>query len=438
MALGNTSLVELLSRRTRPYGDEPSMAELARELSQARLVFIGEATHGTHEFYSFRAQLTQTLIRDHGFCALAIEGDWPASTRVRRYVRRQGLDRNAREALQGFARWPRWMWANEDVALFVSWLRKHNEGLSKRKQCGIYGLDVYSLFESLDAVLITLDRLDPRWARSARQRYACFSPFGHDEKAYVRSLEHFPRGCEKEVVEVLRELLSLRLESSQADPDEIFDVQQNARVVARAESYYRTLLLGNDDAWNVRERHMMETLDALERQRFESKIVVWAHNTHVGDHRATSGRHAARVSLGALARERWGRENVKLVGMGTYRGSVCASYAWSGPTLDLEIPPGKPGSYEASFHEVCQKNSWPSLSLALTDFDVGTELGEVRGHRAIGVVYDPAYEHFGNYVPTTLARRYDHFIFIDETRALRPFEEEVNTEAFPETWPLGV
>jgi erythromycin esterase-like protein len=335
------------------------------------------------------------------------------------------------------------MWANTETAELAAWMRAHNDGLSSQEKCGFYGLDVYSLFESVDSAITELSLIDPFLSRRLRARYACFDTFRRDEKKYARSLLHFPAGCQDQVTRNLQELLERRLSGPVGTSpygDAFFDAEQNARIVANAENYYRTMVHGNEDSWNVRDRHMMDTLETLlHRYGSDAKGIVWAHNTHIGDYRATDMLAQGQINIGGLAREKWGEENVALVGFGTYQGSVIASHAWDGPIERLEVPAGKPGSFESSFHKAAAALGEKNLWIDLTD-PAAKEgpLTETRGHRAIGVVYHPAYESFGNYVPTSLPYRYDAFLFFEQTSALNPLGQGFNRADIPETWPQGM
>lgn len=428
------ALIRSIQTRARSLRKTIDLKPLIDKIGQTKIVMLGEASHGTHEFYEWRRLISEWLIVKYGFQFIAVEGDWPPCWELNRYVRLQGGE-SARQVLERFRRWPTWMWANTEIIRFAEWMRSHNQIVPPAKRVGFYGLDVYSFFESIDAVLSQLEKISPLLARRARIRYGCLDPFRPDEKAYIKSLFAMPEGCRQQIVENLQDLLALRL-----DGEVLFDVQQNARVVANAEIYYRTLIEGNEDSWNVRDRHMLETLDLL-LNRFgpDTKGIVWAHNTHIGDYRATDMASAGQVNLGGLAREKWGEGQVALVGLGTYQGKVTASHAWDGPIETMTVPPSRTGSYESSFHEVATLSGSKAFFI-----DLGGKgarkgpLSQVKGHRAIGVVYHPAYERFGNYVPTSLAHRYDAFIFIDETTALEPLILPFESGELPEAWPRGV
>lgn len=427
---------QVIEENAHPLRNRLDLIPLIEKVKNSRVVMLGESTHGTHEFYQWRRRISQDLIANHGFRVIAVEGDWPACAEVHRALR--APDGEPVKALNHFQRWPTWMWANKDFAELVQWMKEYNQRADPEEKCSLYGLDVYSLFESMDDALKSLEELDPALARRVKLRYECFDPFQRDERDYMRAIAFFPEGCRDQVVAALHDLLNTRLASLSGEEDLAFDAEQNARIVKNAEHYYRTLILGDEDSWNVRERHMMETLEILaDRYGPQKKVIVWAHNTHVGDYRATDMANEGQVNIGGLAREKWGEDQVSLIGFGTYRGEVVASHAWDGPMEVMIVPPGRSESLEAIFHRASHNLKLDAFYLWLKELR-STPLGDVRGHRAIGVVYHPAYERFGNYVPTSLARRYDAFIFIDQTTALVPLFGRFRREEIPETWPRGV
>lgn len=411
------------------------LAPLIDKIGDARVVMLGESTHGTQDFYEWRRLVSEWLIVKHGFDFIAVEGDWPPCHELCRYVTGEsGHGPGAREALEAFHRWPSWMWANTEMVRLAEWMRTRNSVAPVSGKVRFYGLDVYSLFESMDAVLERLEEVNPFLARRARARYACFDRFNRDEKAYVRSLIELPEGCEAEVIGVLRDLLSSRVDG--AHEAGIFDARQNARVIANAESFYRAMIHGSEDSWNIRDRHMLETLSGLlERHGPRSRGIVWAHNSHIGDYRATDMIQAGQVNLGGLAREKFGANQVALVGFGTYEGEVIASRAWDGAMERFTLPPARKESIESELHRVSVARGCNTLLLVPSGPE--SALAEVRGHRAIGVVYQPAIERFGNYVPSSLERRYDAFFFVDRSRALEPLVLGFEREEIPETWPAG-
>ncbi len=407
---------------------------LLDRIGDAGCVLLGEASHGTHEYYAWRARITERLIREKGFSFVAVEGDWPDCYEVNRYVKGYpDSGKSTREALGVFDRWPTWMWANEEVVGLAEWLRRHNEGLLPEERVGFYGLDVYSLRESLEAVIEYLERVDPDAVGAAKRAYNCFEPYGENAREYARATAFVPTSCEEEVVGMLSELRG-RLTRHQDDPEARFDAEQNALVARDAEAYYRAMVRGGADSWNVRDQHMVETLDRL--MHFygpNAKAVVWEHNTHVGDARFTDMARHDMVNVGQLVRERRGEEDVVLVGFGSHRGSVIAGAEWGAPMQRMPVPPAREGSWEDVLHRAGEEDKLLVFSDAGED-----EFLEPRGHRAIGVVYDPAHERYGNYVPTVLPRRYDAFVYLDETRALRPLYATPREDAEPpETLPSG-
>ncbi len=405
------------------------LAPLIERLKNKRVVMLGEASHGTHEYYQMRRILSQKLIEEHGFRFIAVEGDWPDAERLHQYIQ-SGQGQNARSVLLRNHRWPTWMWANEDIVRLAEWMHTRN--------AGFYGLDVYSLFDSISEVLRYYRNYQPDLAQEISRRYACFEPFQFDEISYTRSLIHDPAGCEQEVLLNLQKTLKLRVQNIEVHSNALFSAQQNARIIANAESYYRAMLGGDASSWNVRDGHMMETLDnLLEREGESAKAIVWAHNTHVGDYRATDMKAGGYINIGGLARQSYGEDNVALVGFGSFEGEVLAGRTWGAPEEVMKLPQAPAGTYEHHFHQVAQEMKANRLYLDLTEHAHGP-LAHTRGHRAVGVVYNPAHEVRGNYVPTELSRRYDHFIFVDRTTALKSLHGFSVKGEFPETWPSGV
>ncbi len=426
-----------------------SLTPLLHRIGHARVVLIGEATHGTHEFYRLRAELTKRLITDHGFSAIAVEGDWPDAYRVNQFVRRSGPlhDTDAIQALEGFERFPQWMWRNADVLDFIGWLRDHNDALAgPAAPVGFYGLDLYSLHASMAAVIAYLDTVDPEAAHVARERYACFDHVGLDPLAYGRGVRlKLSPSCERETLEQLRDLQQRSMRSiRQAAPTDtaaLFAAEQNARVVRHAEQYYRGMFDAQVNTWNLRDRHMMSTLQALriflDRQMVTpSKLVVWAHNSHVGDARATAMTDAGEVNLGQLSREAWGSE-VALVGFSTFSGTVTAATDWDAPCSRMAVRPALPESLEWLLHEVGAPDSayLPARGSAVED-----ALLRPRLARAIGVIYRPHTERESHYYRVSAARQFDALIHIDRTRAVEPLEAVglTATNELPDTYPTSL
>ncbi len=416
-----------------PLDHPDHLDPLLERIGQARFVLIGEASHGTHEYYAWRAELTQRLLAEQGFSFVAVEGDWPDCARLDRWVR-GGDGRSAQDILRTFERWPTWMWANREVEAFLTWLRGWNAERRPDDRAGFHGLDVYSLWQSLRTVMEYLEEHDGEAAATARRAWSCFEPYDEDPQQYALATRVVPSSCEDEVVDLLQRLLR---DDVPADGDGTvrFDLEQNAVVATNAERYYRAMVRGGQNSWNVRDVHMTDTLDRLmEHYGPDAKAIVWEHNTHIGDARATDMAAAGMVNVGQLVRERHLAEGVVLVGAGSYEGSVIAAPGWGEPFEEMQVPPARPGSQEHLLHEVGleqhlfvfpeQPTAWLSAWL---------------DHRAIGVVYRPQLERAGNYVPTALGRRYDAFWYFDRTRALRPLlpEEPQQPEDELETYPFG-
>jgi erythromycin esterase-like protein len=415
-------------------------------VGNARFVLLGEASHGTHEFYRARAQITQRLIQEKGFTAVAVEADWPDAYRVNRYVRGVSNETESVEALANFRRFPTWMWRNADVLDFVDWLRAHNDArASGATPVGFYGLDLYSLNASITAVLGYLDKVDPEAAQRARYRYGCLEHFGEDTQAYGYAASiGLHKSCEDEVVSQLLELQRRAAEYAGRDgrvaPDEFFFAEQNARLVKNAEEYYRAMFRGRVSSWNLRDCHMAETLAALatylQGQGQPAKIVVWAHNSHLGDARATEMGQAGELNVGQLVRERYGQDAV-LIGFSTYSGTVTAATEWDGPAERKRVRPALPDSYEALFHEL----DLGRFLVILRDGDAAiARLCRPRLERAIGVIYRPETERLSHYFCARLPEQFDAVLHCDETRAVEPLERTAAWERgeVPETFPTGL
>ncbi|MFL5403128.1 MAG: erythromycin esterase family protein [Gemmatimonadales bacterium] len=414
-------------------------------IGDARVVLLGEASHGTHEFYRERARITRRLIEERGFTAVAVEADWPDAYRVNRWVRGSGGDHTALEALGGFERFPRWMWRNRDVLEFVDWLHQHNRKQPRADTAGFYGLDLYSLFASMEEVVRFLERIDPEAAARARYRYSCFDAFGEDTQAYGYAAEFgLTRSCEDQAVQQLLELQRRAAELARRDrgfpEDDLFYVEQNARLVKNAEEYYRTMFRGRISSWNLRDGHMAETLEALmahlDREQRRSKVVVWEHNSHIGDARATSMGEDGEWNVGQLARERFGAEAI-LVGFSTYTGTVTAASDWNGPAERKRVRPGLPGSFEALFHELGP----PDFLLRMKgDPSVTEALDDIRLERAIGVIYQPRTERVSHYFEARLPQQFDAVLHFDVTEAVEPLDRTAGWDRGepPETFPTGL
>lgn len=440
------TLAARVARAAHPLATAADLDPLLARIGDARFVLLGEATHGTHEFYAWRDAITRRLVTERGFSIVAVEGDWPDCHAVDRWIRGyDGAGEPAETVLHAFERWPTWMWANRETAALVDWLRAHNAGRPYDEAVGFHGLDVYSLWDSMRAVVRYLDEADPAAARQARRAYGCFDPYAEDEQEYAAATASAASRCEDEAVAMLRALREHAAALVAEGRDAYFSAEQNALVVRNAERYYRTMLRGGGASWNVRDRHMLETLDRLVAHRGpHAKAVVWAHNTHVGDARFTDMRRQGMVNLGQLAREAHGErpdagDGVCIVGFGTHRGEVIAGAGWGEPMARCTVPAARHGSWEDTCHLAGEGRD---LLLVLDGSPDGgiAGLDAWRDHRAIGVVYDPARERWGNYVPTQVARRYDAFLHVDVSRALAPLHWPVPAVAptAMETFPSGM
>lgn len=432
-----------------PSGVPPREA-LEQLIGDARIVLIGESSHGTHEFYEARATITKWLIEEKGFCAVAAEADWPDAYRVNRYVRGLGVDETAEEALRGFERFPAWMWRNTVVRDFVDWLRIRNRQYESKpqRQAGFYGLDLYSLHRSMQEVVTYLDSVDPKAAMRARNRYACFDHASADDGQAYGFAAAFGAGpsCENEAVEQLvdiqRNALTYARRGGLLAEDELFYAQQNAQTVRNAEVYYRAMFSGRVNSWNLRDEHMAETLEALLKHldRHDgappARIVVWAHNSHVGDARATEVSSDGQLTLGQLVRQRYGDES-RLIGFSTYSGTVTAASDWGGIAEHKAVRPALNGSIEELLHETGGSSFLVSADLSPQATD---PLSVVRLGRAIGVIYRPETERQSHYYHVRPADQFDAMIHIDRTRALEPLEPTSLWIAgeTPETYPSGL
>jgi erythromycin esterase-like protein len=412
---------------------------LVERATATRFVLIGEASHGTQEFYRERAEITKRLIAEQGVTAVAVEADWPDAYRANLYVRGAGDDENADEALSDFRRFPVWMWRNNVVADFVGWLRDWNDALPERAQkVGFYGLDLYSLHRSMEVVVEYLEEVDPEAALRARERYACFDQFGRDPQVYAYEAGMAgAEPCEQQAVEQLVELQRMAAErvvlGGLRDSDGQFHAEENARLVVDAERYYRAMFRGGVESWNLRDHHMADTLDHLvahlRRTSGPTKVAVWEHNSHLGDNRATELGQAGQLNVGQLVRERHGHQAL-LVGFTTYTGTVTAASDWGAQPERMKVRRALPGSWEELFHE-------QGVAGFLID---PAELHGRRLQRAIGVVYRPETERISHYFQARVAAQFDLVVHLDVTSALEPLERTGEWEAgeLPETYPFGV
>jgi len=444
----NSGDVEAVRAELVPRSTRRTAGDIVVDMcGDAHFVLLGEASHGTHEFYEERAEITRRLITDKGFAAVAVEGDWPDAYRVNRFVHGRSDDQTAEEALRGFQRFPTWMWRNTVVLDFAGWLRERNDRVGREAdKAGFYGLDLYGMFRSMEAIIEYLERIDPVAAERARERFACFDHYAEEAQNYAYTAA-FGAGesCEQEVVEQLVELQQKANQYLQRDGllagDEHFNAEQNARAVKNAEEYYRTMFNGGVHSWNLRDTHMADTLDALAahlrtRRGEPAKIVVWAHNSHVGDSRATERGSIGELTLGRLARERHPGDAV-LGGFTTYTGTVTAADDWGQPAQRKNVRPGLRGSVEALFHDVAEPDFVLPFDTASLSRDI---LRSAQLERAIGVIYRPDTERESHYFRARVADQFDVVMHLDDTRALEPLERTAAWERgeVPETFPSAV
>jgi erythromycin esterase-like protein len=441
-----SALIDRVSEAAELAGGSPDSYDSLIDLAgNARFVLLGEASHGTHEFYRERALITKRLIYQRGFNAVAVEADWPDAYRINRFVHGESADSDVIEALSGFKRFPQWMWRNADVLDFVGWLREHNDTQPfPDRKCGFYGLDLYSLHASIEAVLDYLKRVDPDAAARAREHYGCFEHFGKEVETYGYATGFgLTPTCEKAVVSELVALRKKAMDYLQRDgqvaADAYFCAEQNARVVRNAEEYYRNMFRREVSSWNLRDTHMMESLvtlaEHLGKKGAPAKIVVWAHNSHLGDARATQMHDRGELNLGQLVRQRFGKE-AALIGFTTYEGTVTAASDWDGPAERKHVVPGHRDSYEALFHEV----DLPRFYVDLGKGEIASALRTEHLERAIGVIYRPETELVSHYFNARLSDQFDAVIHFDHTRAVEPLERTVEWELgeVEETFPSGL
>jgi erythromycin esterase-like protein len=420
-----------------PKVDDPDFASAFDRYANARIVCIGDASHGTSEFYRGRTAITRRLIERHGFTIVAVEADWPDAASIDRHVRHKPPVVMPEPA---FSRFPTWMWRNEEVAEFVAWLRAFNAGRDNADRTGFYGLDLYNLNASINAVIAYLDRVDPEAAALARRRYGCLAPWQAEPEIYgqISRAQGFG-SCEEAVLAQLTDLFARERDYAGADGDDYLDAEQNARLVADAEAYYRAMYYGSAESWNLRDKHMFETLDAvLKAKGPDAKAVVWAHNSHLGDARHTGmGVERDELNLGQLCREAYD-DAVRLIGFGTHTGTVAAADDWDEPMQVMQVNPSRPDSYE----RLCHDAGVPRFLLDLTtpqNAAVGAALEEARLERFIGVIYRPKTERWSHYSEAVLPRQFDAWVWLDETQAVKPLPgPELTSGSGDDTFPFGL
>jgi erythromycin esterase-like protein len=401
-----------------PFNDYNDLDALVNQIGIAKFALLGEASHGTSEFYQVRAEISKKLILEKGFTIIAVEGDWPPSQSLNRYIKGHDHEnKSASEVVQAFNRWPTWMWANEEIADFAEWLREYNKDKAETEKVGFYGIDVYSLWESMDEIIKYMEETDSPDLELAKKAFSCFEPFNRNSEKYAVSSAVYSEGCVEEVTKLLNRIRENK--NMDTFPEESgLSLKINALVTANAEKYYSTMILNDAESWNIRDLHMVEALnEVMDFYGTGAKAIVWEHNTHLGDARATDMANAGMINVGQVLREQNKPGDVYVVGFGTHHGTVIAADEW-GTNLDVKtVPNAKLGSWEDVLHRTGSYNKMIFFNEENRHF-----FSDPIGHRAIGVVYNPEYEQYGNYVPSILSERYDAFVFIDMTRALRPIK----------------
>lgn len=405
---------------------------LLQRIGDARCVFLGEASHGTHEYYTWRTAISKRLIEEKGFNFIAVEGDWPDCYRLNRYVKGwSDQEKNTSEILQEYKRWPTWMWANWEVAALMDWLKDHNTGQAVNNKIGFYGLDVYSLWESMETIVNYLEKNDPIAAGLAKKAIECFEPYQGNEYNYARAQFDIKSSCKQPLLELLSKVKRSSINYNH-DPEAALNAEQNAQVAVNAERYYSNMMSFDDNTWNLRDTHMMDSLKRLLKfHGNNSKAIVWEHNTHIGDARYTDMKDEGMINIGQLAREQLGQDQVVLIGFGSYQGSVIAGREWGMPMEEMQVPRAISNSLEDILHKTSAKDKYYIFDKEDSTFN------RTLAHRAIGVVYHPNLEARGNYVPSKVSSRYDAFVFIDESSALHPMHLKPDGTKIPETYPFS-
>lgn len=444
--MDDAAIISLIKSYAQPFtktnGDFDALID---SIGDAQLVLLGEATHGTDEFYHIRSLITQQLITKKGFNAIALEADWPDTYRINRYIHDQKTDSNSMHALDGFKRFPQWMWRNNRMIDLIGWLYHYNKKRSEQNKISIFGLDLYSLFASIHEVIMYLDKIDPTAAQRARNRYNCFEQYQHNIQHYGYALTFdVSASCQQNVIDQLKDLRINEFEllgrNGKTAYNEFFNAKRNATLIKNAETYYRSLFFGSPEtSWNIRDTHMMETvqalLDHLSKTMPTPKIIIWAHNSHIGNAQATQMGQQGEINLGQLAKEKYGNK-AQLIGFTTYSGTVSAASQWDGPVERKQIVPALPTSYEALFHQT----HIPHFILSLKDHpNISAALEQERLERAIGVIYQPQTERQSHYFKAALSKQFDVIIHSDQTNALEPLEKspEWENSEFSETYPTG-
>lgn len=427
-------IVEKIKKVELPLKNKGDLDPLMDFIGEAKYVLLGEATHGTHEYYNWRTKITKRLILEKGFSFIGVEGDWPDCYRLNRYIKGYKSDqKSASEVLKTFDRWPTWMWANWEIVALAEWLHEHNKDLPATDKVGFYGLDVYSLRESIEAILSYLKKTDPHTYDIAKKAAECFQPYGYEGVTYARFTKLIRDNCEHAVIDLLKSIQN-KIALYNTDHESVFNAEQNAIIALHAENYYRQMIQGGPVSWNIRDEHMVETVERLMKFHGKNaKVIVWEHNTHIGDGRATAMSRDGMVNVGELLTKNHEEKEVVKVGFGSYKGKVKAGRNWEDKMRTMEVPEARKGSWEELLHRAGATDK-------LILFDQLTEdplFFEPIDHRAIGVVYNPDNDHNANYVPSILPYRYDAFIYLDETSAVHPLHSKPADDLMPETYPWG-
>ncbi len=433
-AVNNNKLIKLIEDSSLNLDSMADTEPLFDKMKNSRIVLLGESTHGTHEFYTWRTKISKKLIEDYGFSFIAVEADWPDAYSLNRYIKQYpDSGKQASEILNKFNRWPTWVWANWEVNALIEWLNSFNK--ENNKSAGFYGLDLFSLRESMEMLVTELAGKYPEIAKTAREAFTCFEPYINDVRFDAERLRMAPPSCEKEAIELLKEIRSKI--SSDADEKEMnFEIEQNARAMYDAEEYYMTMIRDGKESWNLRERHMAETLDQLlEHHGANSKAIIWAHNSHIGDARAYTKKSSGSLNFGEIVKAKHLIEGVFSIGFGSNSGELITADEWGAPMKKMNVENAKPGSWENLLHGINQHDKLILLDQLRDNEDAPQPIE----HRSVGLIYNPASEEYGYYSKANIQMEFDAFIFIDETSAVHPLKISPGSgEEPPETYPWGL
>ncbi len=416
----NKKMIQAIKDDAIPILKTSDLNSLIDVLNDEKYVLLGESSHGTSEFYKVRAEISKKLIVDKGFTFLAVEGDWPACQQLNRYIKGYNQEEtNLLKMLRSFNRWPTWMWANEELIDFIEWLKEYNQKQSDDQKVGFYGIDVYSLWESMEEIIKYLEKIHSPNLAAAKKAFSCFEPFNRRAEKYGVAASFYGEGCHDEVIKLLTDI-SINKHMYLDSEENSLNLEVNALITANAENYYRTMVVNDNESWNIRDRHMVEVINKISNfYQNKAKGIIWEHNTHVGDARATDMADEGMVNVGQILREQQGNDDIFIVGFGTHRGTVIAADEWGVNFERMIVPPAQAGSWEDLMHK-----AGPHDKLLIFTEKNRPIFSRRIGHRAIGVVYNPMHEQYGNYVPSVLSKRYDAFVYINSTQALSPLEIE--------------